>query len=153
MRIFWFLAGSGVNYLLIKTPFDWLKKHTELVGWQVSALSICTAASVFFLWNYFVNFRTGFRKREALPRYLAAVCIMSLLGSLTLSLLKLHDAHFHLPIFGRALDLDIISTQAILAGIKFPLYHFWAFPLPKSPPGERNTAVLESPSSSTADLL
>ena len=32
-RFLWFLAGAGVNYLLIATPFKWLKANTDLPIW------------------------------------------------------------------------------------------------------------------------
>ena len=120
-----------MNYLLIATPFHWLRAHTALPIPVISACSTAVSTTFFFLWNYFVNFRTGLSKREALPRYLAAVGCMWVLSSLTLSLLKHYQANFAFDLFGHPLDLDVIATQFLLAGLKFPLYHKWAFPLPK----------------------
>jgi putative flippase GtrA len=128
-RIFWFLAGAGVNYLLIATPFKWLTKHTALPIWAISACSIGVSASFFFLWNYFINFRTHARKRDALPRYIAAVLCMWAASSATLTGLKLFNAHLSLSIGGYPLDLDVIATQFFLSGLKFFLYHTWVFPL------------------------
>ena len=146
-RIFWFLAGSGVNYLLIVTPFKWLRAHTELSLTASSAISMACSTLFFFCWNYFVNFRTDSRKRDALARYVAAVAFMWVLSSTLLSLLKHHDFHMQLPVGKWKLDLDIIATQFFLASIKFPLYHKWAFPVgktkaasdevPPRPPAER----------------
>jgi len=133
MRFFWFLAGSGVNYLLILIPFKWLKAHTDLPVWAISGCSLAVSTTFFFLWNYFINFRTDTRKRDALPRYILAVGVMWVLSSTTLTLLKSHDFHHALSLGHFPLDLDIIATQFFLSGLKFFLYHKWVFPLPKEP--------------------
>src|SRR5204862_2153084 len=92
MRFFWFVAGAGLNYLLIATPFKWLRtNHPDLPLWAISACSMGVSASFFFLWNYFINFRTHARKRDALPRYVGAVVCMWALSSALLTLLKNHD--------------------------------------------------------------
>ena len=140
-RIFWFLAGSGVNYLLISAPFKYLRTHTALSNDVVAALAMGTSTVVFFFWNYFVNFRTDSRKRDALPRYLAAVFFMWLLSSRLLAFLKGHDYHYSFQLGHFPLDLDIIATQFFLAGIKFPLYNYWAFPV-------KSTKALSDPAPS-----
>jgi len=131
VRFLWFLAGATVNYLLIATPFKWLKAHTDLPTLAISACSIGTGATFFFIWNYFINFRGDTRKRDALPRYLAAVLVMSALSSGLLTFLKQHDAHMAFAVGRFPLDLDIVATQFFLAGLKFVLYHKWVFPLPR----------------------
>ena len=131
-RIFWFLAGASVNYLLIATPFKWLKTHTAMPIWAISACSLGVSTSFFFAWNYFINFRTDARKRDALARYLAAVLCMWLLSSGTLTGLKHFDARLSLSIGRFPLDLDIIATQFFLSGLKFFLYHKWVFPLARA---------------------
>jgi hypothetical protein len=128
-RIFWFLAGAGVNYLLIATPFKWLTKHTDLPVFAISACSLGVSASFFFAWNYFINFRTDARKRDALPRYIAAVLCMWAASTATLTVLKHFDAHLALTIGRFPLDLDVVATQFFLSGLKFFLYHKWVFPL------------------------
>jgi putative flippase GtrA len=130
-RIFWFLAGASVNYLLIATPFKWLRTHTGLPIWAVSACSLGISTSFFFAWNYFVNFRTDSRKRDALARYLVAVGCMWILSSATLTLLKHFDLHLAFSVGRFPIDLDIVATQFFLSGLKFFLYHVWVFPLPK----------------------
>ncbi|HEV7403666.1 MAG TPA: GtrA family protein [Chthoniobacteraceae bacterium] len=129
MRVFWFLAGSGVNYLLISTPFKYLRANTDLSTGAVSAIALATSTLVFFFWNYFVNFRTDSRKRDAGLRYIVAVAIMYSLSTLLLSFLKHHDFHHQFSLGHFPLDLDIIATQFFLAGVKFPLYNYWAFPV------------------------
>ncbi len=132
-RFLWFLAGASVNYLLIRTPFKWLQTHTDLPLLGISACSIGVGATFFFVWNYFINFRGDSRKRDALPRYLGAVLVMSALSTGLLTFLKQHDNHMAFSIGRFALDLDIVATQFFLSGLKFVLYHKWVFPLPKGP--------------------
>jgi putative flippase GtrA len=133
-RLFWFFAGAGVNYLLISIPFKWLRTHTTLQVWAISACSIGISALFFFCWNYFVNFRTDSRKRDAGVRYIIAVGVMWLLSSSTLAILKQFNFGFALSIAGHQLDLDIVATQFFLGGLKFLLYHKWAFPVTNEPP-------------------
>lgn len=132
-RIFWFLAGASVNYLLIATPFKWLRMNTELPIWAVSACSLGVSTTFFFSWNYFINFRTDSRKRDALARYLTAVACMWALSTATLTLLKHFNMHMALNLGRFPIDLDIVATQFFLSGLKFFLYHIWVFPLPKEP--------------------
>jgi hypothetical protein len=130
-RLFWFIAGAGLNYLLISTPFKYLRAHSGLPPFAISALSVGVASVFFFVWNLLVNFRTDSRKRDALARYCAAVCLMWLLSSSLLNFLKSFDAHHQFQFFGIALDLDVVATQFFLSGLKFALYHLWVFPVPK----------------------
>jgi hypothetical protein len=132
-RFIWFLAGSGVNYLLISTPFKWLHAHTTLPVWAVSGCSVAVGTAFFFVWNYFINFRTDVRKRDALPRYVLAVGIMWLVQSGILTTLKHFDFQLAFNIGRFPLDIDIIATQFLPSGLKFFLYHKWVFPLPKEP--------------------
>lgn len=131
-RLFWFLAGAGLNYLLIATPFKYLKTHTDLPIWAIAACSLGVSSTFFFLWNYFINFRTDSRKRDALWRYLSAVAAMWLLSSATLTLLKHIDVQMHFSLGRFPLDLDVVGTQFFLSGLKFVLYHLWVFPVPKN---------------------
>lgn len=131
MRLFWFVAGAGVNYLLISTPFKWLDAHTGLSTWAISGCSMGVSATFFFLWNYFINFRTHSRKRDALRRYLGAVICMWALSAALLAMLKQHDWHFSFAVGHFPLDLDVVATQFFLGGLKFLLYHKWVFPVPK----------------------
>ena len=92
---------------------------------------MAVSTSVFFVWNYFFNFRTDSRKRDALVRYLLAVGLMWLLSSTLLGWLKHQNFNWHVDIGRFQLDLDIVATQFALSGLKFLLYHKWVFPLPK----------------------
>ena len=130
-RFLWFLAGAGVNYLLISTPLKYLTAHTDLPVWAKVVCSLTVSSTFFFLWNYFINFRTDSRKRDALPRYLAAVVCMLMLSSVLLTTLKSFDARMAFSLGKFPLDLDIVATQFFLSWLKFFLYHKWVFPLPK----------------------
>ena len=132
-RFLWFLAGAGVNYLLIATPLKYLTVQMNLPLWMAVPCSLAVSATFFFLWNYFINFRTDSRKRDALRRYLIAVVCMWALSSGLLYLLKQFDARMAFSLGKFPLDLDIVATQFFLSGLKFFLYHKWVFPLPKSP--------------------
>ena len=128
-RLFWFGAGAGVSYLLIATPFRLLETHTALPVWAVSACSIGVSTTFFFVWNYTINFPTRARKRDALARYLAAVTLIWVLSSTTLTILKHVHVGLDLAIGPAVLDMDIVATQVLLSGLKFLLYHKWVFPL------------------------
>ena len=130
-RFLWFLAGAGVNYLLISTPFQWLATNTTWPKLGLAAASLGVAATFFFFWNYFINFRTDRRKRVALPRYIGAVVVMWALSTTLLTTLKHFDAHMAFSFGKFPLDLDIVATQFFLSGLKFFLYHKWVFPLPR----------------------
>jgi len=134
MRFFWFLAGAGLNYLLISTPFKWLQANTELPIPALAACSVGVATTFFFFWNYFINFRTDRRKRDAFPRYVSAVALMWVLSSTLLTILKHFNAQMAFSLGTVPLDLDIVATQFFLAGLKFFLYHKWVFPVPKETP-------------------
>src|SRR5688572_14527108 len=77
-RVFWFLVGAVLNYLLIATPLAYLKEHTDLAMEARVALSVGISTTFFFIWNYFVNFRTASRKRDAFARYVTAVAVLAL---------------------------------------------------------------------------
>ena len=133
-RLFWFFAGAGVNYLLIAKPFKFLQEHTALPLIAISACSMAVSTTFFFFWNYFVNFRTDSRKRDALARYVIAVAIMFTLSSLILTFFKTFNANMRFNLGKFPLDLDVVATQACLGWLKFIVYHKWAFPAAKSEP-------------------
>lgn len=135
-RLIWFLAGAAFNYVLISVPFHYLETHSSLPRLAISACSMGISTSVFFVWNYFVNFRTDSRKRDALKRYAIAALSMMALSTLLLTALKSFNLHLRFN-FGRFNpDLDVLTTQAALAGLKFFIYHKWAFPVAKTEPSD-----------------
>ena len=122
-----------MNYLLISTPFNYLKTNTALPLPAISACSMAVSTTLFFFWNYFVNFRTDSRKRDAFGRYVTAVIVLWALSSTVLTIFK----SFKTPHVGQfPLDLDILATQACLGWLKFIVYHKWAFPVRNDNPGD-----------------
>jgi hypothetical protein len=136
-RLFWFFVGAGVNYLLIATPFKFIDKETDWPVWAVAACSVGVSTTFFFFWNYFVNFRTDSRKRDAFVRYVTAVIILWAMGTSILTFFKSFDSHVVFNLGKFSLDLDVIATQACLGWLKFIVYHKWAFPVAKADPAER----------------
>ena len=132
-RIVWFLVGAVVNYLLIASPFKYLTQHTQLAVWQKSAMSMAVSATFFFFWNYFINFRTDSRKRDAFPRYLAAVVILWAISSALLTAFKQFDAKLSVNVGKFSPDLDVVTLQLCFGWLKFIVYHKWAFPAAKAP--------------------
>ena len=101
--------------------------------WAISACSVGVGTAFFFVWNYFVNFRTDSKDFRQFARYVAAVMLLWILSSAVLTGLKHFDTHLRLSVAGEPLDLNIIATQCFLSVFKFWLYHKWVFPLPTSP--------------------
>jgi hypothetical protein len=131
-RLLWFLAGAIVNYLLIATPFKYLSKHHP--DWPtllISACSLGVSTTFFFFWNYFVNFRTDSRKRDAFARYITAVIVLWLISTGLLAFFKSFNAGFALKLGNYPIDLDVVALQACFGPLKFLVYHYWAFPVAK----------------------
>lgn len=128
-RLLWFFAGASVNYLLIATPFKYLNKHHP--DWPtllISACSVGVSTTFFFCWNYFVNFRTDARKRDAFARYLTAAIVLGVISAGLLTAFK----HFNvLKLQSFPLDLDVVVLQLCFGPLKFLVYHKWAFPVAK----------------------
>ena len=130
-RILWSLAGAVANYLLIALPFKYLNAHTDWPTWLKSACSAGVGAVFFFFWNYFVNFRTDSRKRDAFTRYLTVVVIVWAVTAGLLTAFKHFDAKLSLNLGHLSLDLDVITVQLCMGWLKFIIYHKWAFPVAK----------------------
>ena len=128
-RLFWFAVGAVVSYLLISTPLRWLRAHTELPVWVISALSTGVSVTFFFFWNYHVNFRTGSGRRGALARYLVVALVMWMASSTVLTqCLRWFPALSEAGVGWLRVNLNVVLTQAALGLVKFFLYHTWAFP-------------------------
>lgn len=130
LRFALFLVGGVVNYLLISAPLAYLKHHHPAMPEFVKVgLSVTVSTTFFFFWNYFINFRTGSRKRDALVRYLIAAGSLWALQWLILWALNGIDEHPLLWAF--KINRDVVATQFCLGGFKFLIYHYWAFPAHK----------------------
>jgi hypothetical protein len=127
-RVFWFLVGAVVNYLLISTPFKYLEANTGLPIWARSALSLAVSTSFFFVWNYFVNFRTDSRKRDAFARYVTAVIVLWAISSALLTAFKSFKGGLAFQLGKFPIDLDIVTLQLCFGWLKFIVYHKWVFP-------------------------
>jgi hypothetical protein len=140
-RMFWFGVGAGGKYFLILIPFNYLKAHTSLSTIVISGASLAVSTTFFFFWNYFLNFRTDSGTGEALARYLAAASFMWLISTLTLSFFKALNLCSGFKIGTYPVDIDIISLQVCLSGVKFLLYHKWVFPAEKAGDGKQTALV------------
>jgi hypothetical protein len=129
-RLVWFGAGAVLSYLLIATPLGWLKRHTALPLWTISGMSTAVSVGFFFFWNYYVNFRTSSGHVPTLVRYLVVTCAMWFASSTVLTLLMhFHPAGAGITLGALRVNLNVVLTQASLAGFKFLLFHYWAFPV------------------------
>lgn len=109
---------------LLNTGILWLA-HT-VFGWPKNAavaLSVATTAVIFFIWSYFVNFRTARGWKECLPRYLGCLLICNALNYLiVLSGIKKFGAGFWTAY------VVIVVVYSLTGCVKFVLYNYWVFP-------------------------
>ena len=125
---FFVLGGVGsttINSSILdatKTFWGW----PYVLGYAFSAAS---TALIFFLWSYFVNFRTSRVWKNCLGRYLACV-LLALLMNYLIGICGLK--HFGTTRLARFLVIGVV--QSFTGGIKFLLYHFWVFPYADAPP-------------------
>ena len=88
------------------------------------AVSFAIMTCFFFVWNYFVNFRTSVVWHDCLWRYLGSVGVCYGLNLLiTFTAIKRLGAEGSLHRF-----LIIAGVLSVTGGVKFLLYHFWVFP-------------------------
>ena len=132
-RFFWFLAGARLNYLLIATPFKWLRANTELPIWAIAACSLGVSTTFFFFG--ITSSISAPTPASATPcaRYVTAVaCMWAALLDHAHGAQALRRAHGLQP---RPLPARSRHRRhaVLLSGLKFFLYHKWVFPLPKEP--------------------
>ena len=127
-RLGFFVIG-GVGSTTLNSSILNLPKHYW--GWPYVlgyAFSAASTALVFFLWSYFINFRTSRVWKNCLGRYIACVLLALLMNYLI--------GIFGLKRFGStnlARFLVILVVQSFTGGLKFLLYHFWVFPYADGP--------------------
>jgi hypothetical protein len=134
---FFVLGGFGsafTNFLILTVAKRFLHWHDN----AAYALSAGSTAVVFFLWSYFINFRTSLVWKNCIGRYL--ICfLLALLMNYLIGVTGLK--HYGST---RLLQLLVIFTvQSFTGGIKFLLYHFWVFPYAEAP-APRESAALAS---------
>jgi hypothetical protein len=130
-RLGFFLLGGVGSTLLNKNI---LAATQHFWGWPVVAgyaFSAASTAVVFFLWSYFINFRTSRVWKNCLGRYIACVLLALLMNYLigVCGLKRFGSA-------GLIGYLVIGCVQSFTGGIKFLLYHFWVFPYADAPAKE-----------------
>jgi len=132
---FFVLGGVGSTSLnksiLAATQHFW--------GWPVAAgfaFSAASTAAVFFLWSYFINFRTSKVWKNCLGRYITCF-LLALLMTYLIGLCGLKK----FGSTGLVGFLVIITVQSFTGGIKFLLYHFWVFPYADGPVRKESGAV------------
>jgi putative flippase GtrA len=119
-RLFWFVVGGGVSYVLNAGPFVLLRTKGGFSPETAYAISLGTLTLLMFFWNYFINFRTTHRKRDCAPRYLTTVFGLMLFNYLL--------AQIGFRLLPQWEHYVILGVQVILAGLKFYLYNHWVFP-------------------------
>ncbi len=121
-RLGFFVLGGLGSTALNKS----ILSVTQHLGWPLAAgyaASASSTAVIFFLWSYFINFRTSRVWKDCLGRYMT-VFLFSLLMNYLLGLCGLK----HFGSRGLVGFLVIGCVQSFTGLIKFLLYHFWVFP-------------------------
>jgi putative flippase GtrA len=135
-RLGFFVIG-GVGSTTLNSSILNLAKHYW--GWPDAlgyALSVASTALVFFLWSYFINFRTSRVWKNCLGRYIACV-LLALLINYVIGICGLKRyGSTNVSRF-----IVILIVQSFTGGIKFLLYHFWVFPYADGPASKEPAAV------------
>jgi hypothetical protein len=123
VRVAFFVVGGAMSVALNKSILNFLQNK---IGWPQSeafAASVVTTAIVFFLWSYYINFRTSTAWKNCLPRYLAVLLFCNFLNYLIgLSGFKEFGS-------GGWKGVVVIAAVYSFTGcVKFVLYNFWVFP-------------------------
>jgi hypothetical protein len=127
-RLGFFVLG-GIGSTTLNKSILALTQH--FWNWPVKAgfaFSAVSTAFVFFLWSYFINFRTSLVWKNCIGRYLACF-LLALLMTYLLGVCGLTKFGSK-GLVGFAV---ILSVQSFTGGIKFLLYHFWVFPYADGP--------------------
>lgn len=138
-RLGFFVLG-GVGSTTINSSILDLTRH--YLGWPYSlgyAVSVASTAAIFFLWSYFINFRTSLVWKNCLGRYIACV-LLALLINYLIGVCGLKQ--FGSTRLARFIVIGIV--QSFTGGIKFLLYHFWVFPYAEAQPARKQPAAATS---------
>lgn len=120
LRLMLFGLGGVLSYLLNTGVFVALRTRAGLTEEIAYAFSLTIMTTVTFSWSYFVNFRTSQSLRSCLPRYLAAIGVCYALNY------ALAQTGFNL--WPSKPKLVILVVMAVIALVKFFIYHKWVFP-------------------------
>jgi len=123
-RLIFFVIGGGLSSLL-NTSILWFAE--KALHWPKSyalALSVVITAVVFFIWSYYINFRTSKDWKNCLPRYLGCLVITNILNYvITLSGIKKFGTGSFLMSW-----LIVTAVYSVTGCVKFVLYNYWVFP-------------------------
>jgi putative flippase GtrA len=135
-RLGFFVLGGVGSTVLNKNI---LAAAQHFLHWPLAAAYACSVTStafIFFLWSYFINFRTARVWKDCLGRYIA--CQLLALGmnyAIAVCGLKQFGSQ------GLVGYLVIGTVQSFTGGIKFLLYHYWVFPHVEQAPKPEAAAV------------
>lgn len=119
-RLVMFGMGGALSYVLNTAVFLLLHRSAGLSEEIAYAVSLTLMTVITYSWSYWINFRTSRSFRSCLPRYLATMAIGYTLNY------TLVQVGFNLwP--GRQ-KLIILIVMALVAVLKFVIYHKWVFP-------------------------
>lgn len=91
--------------------------------WGALAVSIVITAVVFFLWSYYVNFRTSQVWRNCIGRYLTCVAACQAINyAVAFTCIGIWGSEW------KKVWLINVAVMSVTGGVKFLLYHFWVFP-------------------------
>lgn len=120
LRLMLFGLGGLLSYVLNTGVFVALRTRAHLSEEVAYAVSLTLMTMVTFSWSYWVNFRTSQSLRSCLPRYLAAIGVCYALNY------ALAQTGFNL--WPSRPKLVILVVMAVIALVKFFIYHKWVFP-------------------------
>jgi len=135
-RIGFFVLGGVCSTALNSTVLDYAWRHLHWPYVFAYALSAASTAVIFFLWSYYVNFRTSRVWKNCLGRYVGVV-LLALLFNYIIGVCGLKQVAgtywMHVLVIG--------VVQSFTGGVKFLLYHFWVFPYADAPATAREGAA------------
>jgi len=135
-RLGFFVLGGGASAWINTHLLEFAMQRWHWPYYEGYAFSASSTAFVFFLWSYFVNFRTSRIWKHCLGRY-ATTFLLALLLNYLIALCGLKRfGSSHL-----ARLCVVYSVQSFTGGIKFLLYHFWVFPHADAAPEESAPAA------------
>jgi putative flippase GtrA len=122
-RLMFFVLGGGMSSLLNTGIFRLCNKALHWPEAVALAISVVTTAVIFFLWSYYVNFRTARVWKDCLPRYLGCLLICNALNYVIgLSGIKKFGTGFLMTY------AVVVVVYSLTGCVKFLLYNYWVFP-------------------------
>jgi len=122
-RVLFFAIGGALSSGLNTGIFKLFSAVLHLPRSVALAVSIIVTTVVFFLWSYYVNFRTSQVWKNCIGRYLTCVA--------TCQAINYAVAFTCIGIWGsewKKVYLINVAVMSVTGGVKFLLYHFWVFP-------------------------